>query len=274
MTDREIYPNAPLRFVAFELRMPPVPELAGPTAAGVAFAQLREVLPIIGGPQVSIEIQSAGPLGATGPSGPSAASFSAGPLRLLDRRRVLSALISTTAVVVENSDYHRYEDFLAIVERTLRAVSETAQIAGMQRVGLRYIDEIRVPGVEKPSDWRGYIDPALLAPLDLDGGFEVSASSGLNEYRISPSQSTNLRFGAMEGQVVNQSGPLRLKSDESGPFFLIDLDSFWTAPEDEVPEFSVDKVLETCGALRRPIRALFEASITDKLRDEVLRRTG
>lgn len=263
MNEREIYPNAPLRFVAFELRMPTTPELAGSEGALPAFEKLRDVLPIIAQPQMTIEISS-------GEGGPP--RIASGPLRLLDRRRVISAVIGPAAILVENTDYRRYEDFLEVVERTLRAVSETAPIAGMQRVGLRYIDEIRVPTVEKPADWQGYINPALLAPLSIDGDYEAVSTTGVTEYRIAESQAAALRFGALNGRMVEPSGPLRLKSEELGPYFLIDIDSFWTAPEAGLPEFSVEAIIATCSELRRPVRSLFESAITDKLRDEVLRR--
>lgn len=263
MNEREIYPNAPLRFVAFELRMPTIPELAGSEGALPAFEKLRDVLPIIAQPEMTIQISG-------GEGGPP--RIASGPLRLLDRRRSISAVIGPTAIVVENTDYHRYEDFLEVVERTLRAVSETVPIAGMQRVGLRYIDEIRVPTVEKPADWQGYINPSLLAPLDVDGDYHATSTTGVTEYRVAENQSAALRFGALDGRMVEPSGPLRLKSEEMGPYFLIDIDSFWTAPEAELPEFSIEAVIGTCGELRRPVRSLFESAITDKLREEVLRR--
>jgi len=264
MTDREIYPNAPLRFVAFELRMPLTPELAGSEGALPAFEKLRELLPIIAPPQMTIEISSEG----------GAPKMMPGPLRLLDRRRVLSSVIGPSAIVVESTEYSRFEDFAEIIERVLRAVSETAPISGMQRVGLRYIDEIRVDGVVNPTDWRGYINPALLAQLDLDSEFAARTATGHTEYGVAENQSAHLRFGAMNGRVIDPSGPLRLRSDELGPFFLIDIDSYWVAPETELPEFSVETTLEVCSELRRPVRSLFEAAITDKLRDQVLRRAN
>jgi uncharacterized protein (TIGR04255 family) len=260
--EREIYPNAPLRFVAFEVRIPTTPGLAGSEGPLPAFERLRDLLPIIGPPHIAIDVKVEGGQPTIVP----------GPLRILDRRKVLSALIGPNAIIIENSEYKQYEDFVEVVERTLRAVSETASIAGMERVGLRYIDEIRVPGVKTATDWKGYISPALLAPLDLDEEFEPVSLTGMTEYRLSSEHAANVRFGAQTGRVVEPTGPLRVTPVEEGPFFLIDIDSFWTAPEDETPEFSPEAVLEICAQLRRPIRALFEAAITDKLRDEVLRR--
>ncbi len=55
------------------------------------------------------------------------------------------------------------------------------------------------------------------------------------------------------------------------PSSVMDVDSYWQG-DDYVDEFSSSTLLELVDTLHRPIRAIFEASITDALRDEVLRR--
>jgi uncharacterized protein (TIGR04255 family) len=52
------------------------------------------------------------------------------------------------------------------------------------------------------------------------------------------------------------------------------LDSFWTAPESEFPEFTVDTTIALVKELHEPLRNLFEASITDELRNKVLRKSA
>ena len=140
-------------------------------------------------------------------------------------------------------------------------------------MGLRYIDEIRVGGIESPSDWEPYIAASLLAGLHLDDRYPPASSQGIAEFDVADGQKTVMRFGAMRGFVVDPNGPLRLRRTGEGPFFLLDLDSYWAAtPDIEIPEFSSDAVHEICLRLRAPVRALFESSISDRLRDEVLRR--
>jgi uncharacterized protein (TIGR04255 family) len=261
---REIYPNAPLRFVAFELRYPLAPAFATQDGVLPLYEALRSRFPIIGPPpQPTIEIG----VGAVGQMH----SLANVPVRLMDRRRTLSAVIGPNAITVETTAYEHYEQFIDVVAEVLRAADDAAPIAGMQRIGLRYIDEIRVPQVAATEDWNGYINPALLAAVELHSDYSVGTMQGIAEYRVSEREATNLRFGALTGRVVEPSGPLRVEPVDDGPFFLIDLDSFWTAPDDELPAFSPDGVLDICTSLRRPIRALFESAITDKLRNEVLR---
>jgi uncharacterized protein (TIGR04255 family) len=185
---------------------------------------------------------------------------------------MLSVMVAPRAVVVETTNYIRFEEFSRTIADAVRAASDAASLPGIERVGLRYIDEIRVPSVTRPTDWDGYISPALLGPLELKGEFSPDQFEAIVIYETGPNQQANVRYGALEGQVVDTSGPLRLPAEAGGgPFFLLDIDSFWTAPPEEVPVFSVERVLEICASLRGPVRALFEASITDKLRNEVLR---
>ncbi len=267
LADREIYPNDSLQLVAFELRMPYVPTFAGHEAAANAlYASLRDILPIIGpAPVAAVQIH-AGEGGVSTREAPI-------PLRLLNRGKTLSVTISPSALIVETSDYDRFEAFQDVIRKLLEAAGP--DIAGIERVGLRYINEVRVPDVHAVDDWRDYINASLLAGLDLDRDFPAEATQGMVQYALDGDRHVNLRFGALpEGAIVNPAGPLRFKTSDGGPFFLIDLDSFWTAPDDDMPEFTLDRAMEICLSLRPQVHALFEAAITDRLRDEVLRKEG
>jgi uncharacterized protein (TIGR04255 family) len=191
---------------------------------------------------------------------------------MVNRQRTLSIMVSPSAVVVETSSYTQFEEFLEVIHRALQAAASAVALAGIQRVGIRYIDEIRVEGVRGPMDWFDYINPALLCATTMDADLTPQRTEGLAEFELEDGQRTVMRFGAMSGWVVDPGGPLRLRRSEDGPFFLIDLDSFWLSPGEGIPEFDVERVIDTVKRLRAPVRALFEASITDRLRDEVFRK--
>ncbi|CAL9491141.1 hypothetical protein SUDANB54_03223 [Streptomyces sp. enrichment culture] len=80
-----------------------------------------------------------------------------------------------------------------------------------------------------------------------------------------------LRHGNLNGYAVNPSGDLRRPTPPPGPFYLIDLDSYWT-PEGETPTFDWDIIESRYDAAALNAHALFEQLITDKYRREVLRR--
>jgi uncharacterized protein (TIGR04255 family) len=254
-----------LQFVAFEVRVPHAPKLATLEGATDIYDDLRDLVPIIPGSGPS-------PIEVAAPQGAISFTPRGGQTRMMNRGRTISVMVAPTALVVETTAYTRFEDFLEVVRRALEAAHKAVSFAGIQRVGLRYIDEIRVEGVQRPGDWDGYINSALLCATRLDTDLRPERTEGRAEFEIDGGHRTVMRFGAMTGRVVDPGGPLRVRRTSEGSFFLIDLDSFWLPRDEDIPEFSVERVVETCTKLREPIRTLFEASITERLRNEVLRK--
>ena len=263
--DREIYPSAPLEFVACEIRYPISPALG----EDVVFQRLHRAfydwLPIVE-PAVETTV-------VVGPGGPPLAVTRS--LRFLARDRRLSVHVSPNLISVETTAYTQYEDFRSSIERALSSVLKARPaIAGLVRVGLRYIDEIRAPGADTDELWTRYIDPRLssIVGLHLEGVPPV-VFDGLAQYDFPGNHHAVMRYGARQGQSVG-NGPLRRREKRhSDSYFLIDIDSFWEADGD-LPEFSVQSTLERSDDLHRPVRKLFEASITEHLRVEVLRRVS
>lgn len=265
------YPNAPLEFVAFEVRYPLAPALV----QDAMLPQLQKAfygwLPLVETvATAAAEIQafmSAASLPMQAPTGMG--------VRFLSRDRHLSVSVSRDKLVVETTTYRGYSEFRQFIERALTALEKLdAAIPGISRIGLRYIDEVRVGRkVVKPGDWRPYVSPKLIGPLFVAGdSAEPDLYQGLLQFDFGDGRRAVVRFGAMKGQAVGNA-PLRRRSTSAGgPYFLLDTDSFWSAG-DAVPEYSVQRVLELCDALHGPVRGLFEAAITDRLRREVLRGT-
>jgi uncharacterized protein (TIGR04255 family) len=256
----EVYPSAPLRFVAFEARFSPVPSFATQDGRMAIYDSLRELFPIL----------QAEP----GPAAP-AVGFVIEPaqqMRLVDRGRTIAATISPTVFSIETSDYQHFDWFLDLIHRAFAELMTVAVVPTLSRVGLRYTDEIRVPGVNSPEDWKDFVDPSLLGPLGLVDGLVSENYQGHVSFRVHDHHLIHFRYGATEGWSVDPGGPLRVENLGSGPYFLIDLDSFWTAPDTEFPEFSVDTTVSLVKDLHHPLRCLFEASITERLRDSVFRK--
>lgn len=262
--DREIYPHAPLQLVAWEIRTPAVPEFQ--TASGVVnkmSGRLRDLTPIVSQPEAALLVEGGERSGQPRPESRQ---------RLMDRQQMMSISFGPSATTIETTSYTTFEDFYEVIERVARALESIDQVSGFERIGMRYIDEIRVPGVDEPSGWTGYISDDLLVRPALEDA-SIASIQSLTEYRRDSQFAVTVRSGALVGRTVDTTGPLRLQRVEDGPYFLLDIDSYWiNRTGDPIPEYSVDEILEITTALREPVRALFEASITDKLRDEVLRR--
>jgi uncharacterized protein (TIGR04255 family) len=256
VSDYEIYANPPLEVVAFELRIPHSLRLADRAAQTVVWEQLRERLPLTQPPS-GLQVAIGSP--------PVQAQA---PLRMLDRGRTCSVLVGAESVVVENTSYRSFEDFCAFLREVLAALPGS-DIAGFTRIGLRYVNEIRVADVTVPADWEGLIDDALLTtPTPATNAIVIARFGGEVEYSTADQHSIVMRYGTLVGRVVNLEGPLLTRTNTAGPAFLIDLDSYWEYPPDqELPRFSIDAIVETTTRLREPVHQLFEAAITDQLRE-------
>lgn len=269
MPDREVYPSAPLQLVAAEWRYPMSPRLATSEALAELHSLLADTLPI---PQPVAE-QTVAFGSPNAPPQLTARQF----FRLTNKEKTLSASFTPTSTTVEATDYEHYVQFRETVERVVFALTSYSTPVGLERVGLRYVDEIRVPSVtERPGDWSRYVvDELLSAPrlgVAADDRLTPTSWHGLIEFDRGEEFRLVLRYGVLEGFVVDPSGALSVpRGGESGPFFLVDIDSFWT-PTETIAEFDPELLLQTFDALHAPVSAVFEALITDDLRNDVLRK--
>ena len=270
MTDtHEVYPNAPLALVAVEVRFP---EAAADRPLPLPLQ--RSFRGLLGEDWVieSHKMQQFGV--ALGPGATGQQTFQEVVVpRFTVRDRTLSVAVTATSLTVETTAYRHYLDFRGVLRSVFDAAAELLAPDGLARVGMRYIDEIRVPDVEseRPSAWSRWIDPSLLPPqlgAMVAEQYEPAAWDGAVRYTTGPQRSLVLRYGARQGYAVDPRGSLsRPSPPPPGPFFVLDFDSFWE-PLD-IPEFDPDALAETCDQLRRPVRTLFDLVITDRLRSDV-----
>lgn len=267
----EVYPSAPLALVAVEVRFPAAPDRTMPMPMQRAF---REQL----GSEWVIESQKVQQFDvAFAPGTPGSPSVRELVVpRFTVRDRTLSVAIAGASLTIETTNYRHYLDFRSVLATAFDAAAELLATDGVARVGMRYIDEIRVPGMDprRPSTWRDWLDPSLLPPgLDAEVGqpLEAVGWDGVAHYATGVERSLVLRYGAREGYAVQPRGSLsRPTPPPPGPYFVLDFDSFWE-PGD-IPAFEPSALLSTCDELRRPVRALFDVLTTDKLRTEVFMR--
>ena len=261
----EVYPNAPLALVAVEVRFP---NSAGtrplPMNLQRSFRDLLGEGWVIESQKIqllTLAVSAAGPV-------PQAMPMLTIPSFTL-RDRTLAVAITEESLTIEATRYRHYPEFRKTVASAVAAAAEVLLPDGIARVGMRYIDEIRAPSIaeEAPSDWQNWVDASLLAPQlggMNDAGFVSTGWEGAAQYRTGPDQKLVLRYGPRAGYVVNPVGPLKRPAPPGpGPLFALDFDCFWEPPD--IPEFDPEIIMDTCDQLRRPIRALFDMLVTDKL---------
>ena len=255
------YPNDSLRYVAAEVRFPATDTWAAAAPPALVRDDLRPVYPVY---ETSMELNVN--LVAGAPAAQQVVRH-----RFLTRDRLMMVTVGRESLTVETTSYPGWTAFQAILHEALRVVSERGMPDGILRIGLRYIDEIRVPGIAQASDWGTWIDPRLAGPLGLHDTPPTTAQIAL-QFGEPPGFVTVFRAGPIpEGRTVQAGGALRVPFETpDGPYFLLDTDSSWADPERRVPEFDPDTVMETANELHQMCVSLYEASISDRLRDEVL----
>ncbi len=192
-------------------------------------------------------------------------------LRNADSTEVLT--LTPSALTFETTVYSEFDDLLATLTVILQALVQAQVRPALKRVGLRYIDEIRVP--EPVSDvraWDTWIDGRLIGALALVPeevpvrglqtalGLDLGEGAGLNVgYAVLP-----------EGSVVNVPH-LRKPAPPAGPCFVLDLDGFCEFNGEVAVLLDTVVVTDILAAVHGPIGAVFQSSITDKAR-EIFRR--
>ncbi|MCZ0915278.1 TIGR04255 family protein [Gordonia sp. JH63] len=260
MDDTPLYSNAPIAVVLLEIRHP-ASELSSPAVA-LLKKELAEHVPIER-TETNFELNiETGERRAT-------------TLRKLVARDLHAAVtFRTDAVVVEATDYRGWAWFRRLAEDALRARHEVAPLDGIERIGLRYIDEVRVPG-QVPVDWSEWVSPELLGPREQVAalGLFLEQQQSVVQYGTdSPGHTFTLRYGVGKGSVIQSTDSLKRLTEPplGGEFFLMDTDGAWSDASGRIPEFDVSQIINICDKIHAPIKQLFESLITDRLRKEVL----
>jgi len=265
LPDREVYSNAPLRLVTAEYRFPLSPVLTGADLLILLANTLGATLPVIEPAEALLQLNFG--------RNPAPPSVSGNGYRLLNRDRTTAVTVTSSRLAVETTAYRHWEDFRdEYVSVALRALGEELNaLAGLERVGLRFINEIRVPSTSMAEDWQAYINPDLLAAARVPTSGKLKTVQGALHLQMTDDAELLMRSGILDGHVVD-SGPFTLPTPpQDGPFFLIDIDSFWTK-SGPLAEWSTTAALEISDKLHAPIDDLFESCITEKLRSTVLRK--
>lgn len=253
-----------MKLVACEVAYALAPGADVPSARNAVYDRLAETYPLPGPvpQQVTVHVRPGGPVTQQMDHG----------FRFLDRERLHSVVATPESLIVETSHYTRFEHFVERVTEAVTALREYVSVAAAIRVGLRYIDEI--PLAELPENrFDPYFTASVMAPAravpDVGEPVEFMTTS---RFSVGPDTNTVMRTGVLQTPVVSPEGPLRIEKPSTPPLFLIDVDSAWEAVMTAPRAFERDAVSDLLYELHAPVHALFEHSITDKLRDDLLRK--
>ncbi|MEV4040863.1 TIGR04255 family protein [Streptomyces umbrinus] len=257
---REIYKHAPLALVTAEVRFPYSPRLRHEDTLDRIQLALEELLPVRRTEKrFTVEI-SAG-------KDSKASTFNV--QRFLDRTHTLSLVTSPEAFTVETTRYGEFDSFLTFMTKVSEVLIQEKAIPAIDRIGLRFIDEIRVPeSIENAAQWVDWVNPGLLPSIETPPG-PLKTSQGIALFDLGDSAQLQFQFAAVNGAPAVSNAFLRRQSDpEPGPFFVLDLDSFWqAATPEESKDFTIDFLRSTLSRLHAPMGQVFQSALTDRLRN-------
>jgi len=267
----------PLAFVAAEVRISYTPAL-------VADATVASLASALGSLPVPQREQRHSLIIGAAPVGPPEVA-----VRLMSRDSMTSLTITATTLTLETTSYQGVEVFSALFAECMRAVADVVEPSTVERVGLRYVNELRVAStIERIEQWRDYVCPDLLgaalgagealnnAGILPDGaaghsGATVAALQTVVAFELGGQRALIGRFGPLSGPPAIGSNPLRRpEMPADGPFFVVDLDAYWPSGPATGEPFNPESLLNSVTALHAPIEATFLWATTESYRKDVL----
>jgi uncharacterized protein (TIGR04255 family) len=222
-------PRAPLRTMLAQVRFSPQRELAEGTAVERIHEQVEERYPRL------LEEQQIG----LGPGQVQSATIG----RLTDLEGAWSIVLARDFLTLETTAYTRWAEVEERLSEALSALVAVVTPRVRERIGLRYVNEIRPESDE--FSWGAYVNAQLLGLLATP--LASSVRRGVAEVQ--------LQFDP--GTVVLRHGLLRSEDDV---VYLLDVDSF----SDEPQPFVVDETIELFRRYNDVAFRLFRWSVTDE----------
>lgn len=137
------------------------------------------------------------------------------------------------------------------------------------RVGLRYIDEVRVPEpITDVRAWAKWIDDSVIRPSTI-GPEDVAVRNahGLVTFDLGDGKGLNFQYAALDQGPVVDTQFLNRQHFDPGPFFVLDFDGFRDFSGQETVLLDADEVTSVLTAVHDPVGAAFQRAITEDARN-------
>lgn len=256
---REVFAHPPVVLVAAEVRFTDAPRLRQQDtldAVAIAFDQRFPLSSPLGG----VSLVNAGPGGT-----PQLTQRPGLVLRNVESTE--SVTLTPTSVSYEATDYRGFTTVSEALTGVCRTLAELGARPAITRVGLRYIDEIRVP--EPPAeirDWSRWVDPALLGPLAVGTGKPATRGlQGATAFDLDRG-CLNVRYAAFTTGSSTIPPHLRRRPFTAGAYFGLDFDGFVEFSAAPAVLLDATVVSDLLPALHEAAGSAFQRSITDEAR--------
>lgn len=256
--NREVFPNAPLALVTSEIRFTDSPRLRQQATLDAVAIALEGRFPL-NSPNVMINVRN----------------LAAGGVPQAEQRIVLtntakteSVTIASSSFMYETTAYREFDDFRETVTLVCEALTGADVRPALVRVGLRYIDEIRVPEpITDVRAWGKWIDSSVIGPVTIGpNDVAVRNAQGLVTFDLGDGKGLNFQHAALNQGPVVQSQFLNRQQFEPGPFFLLDVDGYRDFSKQDVVLLEPNDVTSVLTDVHDPAGAAFQRAITDDAR--------
>jgi uncharacterized protein (TIGR04255 family) len=179
-----------------------------------------------------------------------------------------SLTVTSASLTYETTAYSDFDDLLTAVTSACAALVAANVVPALQRIGLRYIDEVRVPDrITDVRDWSRWIDGRLVAHLEV-GTEDITPTmtQGITTYDLRDRRGLNVRFAALNQGPVVVPQNLQHTTHDVGPFFVLDFDGFQDFTGGVATPLDPEVVSKSLSAVHAPCGAAFQRSITDEAR--------
>jgi uncharacterized protein (TIGR04255 family) len=257
--NREVFPEAPLALVVAEMRFTDAARLRQQQTKDELAIALEERFPF------------AEPLQQTDfnltPTAPPQVQQRIGVV-LKNATSTEMLTIMSESVTYETTGYTNFDDLREAVAAACDALVAAKVRPALRRVGLRYIDEVRVPeAIIDVRQWGKWIDHRLIDPLEV-GPDDVPATTmqSASTYDLGDGKGLNFRYAALNQGTIVVPQFLKRPAVESGPFFVLDFDGFHDFTSGPAVPLTCTAVRESLSAVHIPCGTAFQRSITDEAR--------
>lgn len=262
--NREVFPNAPLALVAAEIRFTDAARLRQQRTKDEVTIALEDRFPFaepLQRGELTLNLNLS-------PGGAQPQIQERLGVVLKNASSTETLTIMSESLTYETTAYTHFEGLLEAVTSACDALAAAQVRPAVQRVGLRYIDEVRVPEpIDDVRQWSRWIDDRLIAQLSLGpDGFPATTMQSVTTYDLGGGKGLNFRCAALHQGPIVVPQFLKRPPIESGPFFVLDFDGFQDFTGQDAIPLSSHVVAETLTTVHVPCGTAFQRSITDQAR--------
>lgn len=257
--NREVFPNAPLALVAAEIRFTDAARLRQQQTKDAVTIALEERFPFAEPlQQADVNLTPGAPLQIQQRVG----------VVLKNATSTETLTIMSESLTYETTAYNSFDELLDAVAAACDALAAAKVRPAVRRVGLRYIDEVRVPEpITDVRQWGKWINDRLIGHLGIGpDDVPATATQSVSTYDLGEGRGLNFRYAALNQGPIVVSQFLKRPPIESGPFFVLDFDGFHDFTDRETVPLSSGVVRESLSTVHVPCGTAFQRSITDEAR--------